>query len=64
MDRFRPYDRTQEVNPEARAAGARLIAEGQVVGADGKTLIYVNNRLEGNALNTIAAMLAQPPLPP
>jgi hypothetical protein len=29
-----------------------------------KTLIYVNNRLEGNALNTIAAMLAQPPLPP
>ena len=57
VDRFRPYDRTQEVNPEARASGARLIAEGQAVGADGKTLIYVNNRLEGNALNTIAAML-------
>ena len=36
-----------------------MIQDGMVTGRDGKTLIYVNNRLEGNALMTIAAMLEQ-----
>ena len=53
---FEPYDRVREVNPEARAAGQRLIAEGKAAGPSRKTFIFVNNRLEGHALSTIAAM--------
>ena len=56
---FQPYDRTREVNPEARQAGAALIAEG-VQAQDRQTFIYVNNRLEGNALSTIEAMVDLP----
>jgi uncharacterized protein YecE (DUF72 family) len=40
-----------------RAAGAALIKEGVEAAGKGKTFVYVNNRLEGNALETIAAML-------
>lgn len=54
---FKPYDRVKEVYPEARAAGKRLIVEGKQAGDKRKTFIYVNNRLEGNALETISAML-------
>ena len=54
---FEPYDRVREVNADARAAGATLIAKGKVAAAK-QTFIYVNNRLEGNALETNAAMLA------
>ena len=53
---FQPYDRLKEPYPEARVAGMALIAQGKAVGPDRKTFIYVNNRLEGNALETIAAM--------
>ena len=53
---FQPYDRTREVNDEARKAGAPLIADGlKAMGR--RTFIYVNNRLEGNALFTIEAMV-------
>lgn len=58
VDLFTPYDRMQEPNPRARAAGAKLIKDG-VTTAGRKTLIYVNNRLEGNALMTIEAMMAE-----
>lgn len=54
---FQPYDKTKEVNDEARKAGANLIKEGKSPDKQRKTLIFVNNRLEGNALNTIAAMV-------
>ena len=54
---FQPYDRVKEVYPEARAAGKKLIADGKKAGEKKKTFIYVNNRLEGNALETISAML-------
>ena len=54
---FQPYDRTQEVNEEARKAGAGMIVEGERYEPRRKTYIYVNNRLEGNALETIVAML-------
>jgi uncharacterized protein YecE (DUF72 family) len=54
---FEPYDRVQEPNDDARAAGAKLIANGKAASGEKKTFIYVNNRLEGNALETIAAML-------
>jgi uncharacterized protein YecE (DUF72 family) len=53
---FEPYGETKETNPEARAAGAALIQNGKK-NPKRKTFIFVNNRLEGNALNTIRAML-------
>jgi uncharacterized protein YecE (DUF72 family) len=55
---FQPYDRTQEVNEDARKAGATLVRAGKE-DPKRKTLIFVNNRLEGNALETIAAMLEE-----
>ena len=56
MKTFQPYDKTKEVNAEARTAGAALITEGAKAKGR-KTFIYVNNRLEGNALSTIEAMV-------
>jgi len=53
---FQPYDKTKETNEDARRAGASLIAEGKKAERR-KTFIFVNNRLEGNALQTIHAML-------
>ena len=55
---FQPYDKAREPNPGARAAGKGLIAEGKQTGNKRKTFIYVNNRLEGNALETISAMIS------
>jgi uncharacterized protein YecE (DUF72 family) len=57
---FEPYDSIKEQLPEARAAGRALIAEGKAGGPKRRTFVYVNNRLEGNALGTIAAMLEPP----
>jgi len=54
---FEPYDSIKEENPEARAAGRTLISEGKAAGPKAKTFIYVNNRLEGNAISTIEAMI-------
>lgn len=54
---FEPYDSLKEEYPEARVAGRKLVAEGRAAGAGRKTFIFVNNRLEGNALGTIAAMV-------
>jgi uncharacterized protein YecE (DUF72 family) len=56
---FAPYDRIKDPYPEGRAAGARLIQEARSRGDSTKGFIYVNNRLEGNALQTIAAMIEQ-----
>lgn len=53
---FEPYEGTKEVNEDARCAGTALIKGGKK-NPKRKTLIFVNNRLEGNALNTIRAML-------
>ncbi|MSU64244.1 MAG: DUF72 domain-containing protein [Pedosphaera sp.] len=55
---FQPYDKTREVNDEARKAGAALVKEGKAGDGKPRTFIFVNNRLEGNALETIAGMLA------
>jgi uncharacterized protein YecE (DUF72 family) len=58
VDTFAPYAEVQKVDPEARAAGGKLLAEG--AGASGRrTLVFVNNRLEGNALGTVAAMVEE-----
>ncbi len=56
---FGRYESVQDENPAARAAGRALIAEGQASGPKRRTFVYVNNRLEGNALGTIAAMLGE-----
>jgi uncharacterized protein YecE (DUF72 family) len=56
---FSPYDRIKDPYPEGRAAGARLIQETRGSGGRKQGFIYVNNRFEGNALHTIAAMLEQ-----
>lgn len=53
---FQPYQETKEINEEARRAGAALIQNGKK-NTRKKTFIFVNNRLEGNALQTIKAML-------
>ncbi len=54
---FAPYDKVKEPYPEARTAGAAMIKEGVAAGPQRKTFIFVNNRLEGNALATIAEMM-------
>ena len=56
---FEPYDQTKEPNADARAAGAELLREGAQAGPRRKTFVFVNNRLEGNAPQTIAAMIEQ-----
>jgi uncharacterized protein YecE (DUF72 family) len=56
---FQPYNETKEVNEEARKAIAQLIKLALVATGGNlvRALIFINNRLEGNALNTIAAVL-------
>jgi hypothetical protein len=56
---FSPYDRIKDPYPEGREAGARLIQEARSGAGGTKGFIYVNNRLEGNALETIAVMAEQ-----
>jgi hypothetical protein len=45
----------KEPNPDARAAGKALVVKGKAAGPGSRRFIYVNNRLEGNALETIDA---------
>lgn len=59
VKRFSPYERLHEVNAEGRAAAARLLRESLVENARRKVFLYVNNRFEGNALETIVAMLSE-----
>jgi hypothetical protein len=58
---YEPYDRVKEENPEARAAGRALITEGQAAGPKRRTFVFVNNRLEGNAISTVEAMVSARP---
>ena len=55
VERFQPYERIQEENPELRdglvQSVERAVAEGR------KLFAYVNNRAEGNAPLTIDAVL-------
>jgi uncharacterized protein YecE (DUF72 family) len=52
---LKPYDSVKDPYPKGQAAGADLIKTALRSGR--KALIYVNNRFEGNALQTIAAMI-------
>jgi uncharacterized protein YecE (DUF72 family) len=55
VDEFQPYDRLREEVPEARAAAAELIQSSRWHPRR-KTYLYVNNRLEGSALETVNAL--------
>jgi uncharacterized protein YecE (DUF72 family) len=59
VNTFQPYDRIKESYLEGRAAGSALISEGLAAKEKREVYIYVNNRLEGNALETIDEMLAR-----
>jgi len=52
---FSPYKQTKEVYPEARQAAADLVK--RMKEKKRNAFVYVNNRLEGNALRTIQAVL-------
>ena len=52
---FSPYKAVKEVNAEARSAGTELIKQAKQNRK--QAFIYVNNRLEGNALETIGAIV-------
>jgi len=56
---FKPYDTLKEEVPEARAAARNLIAQGQGAAPGRRTFVFVNNRLEGNALETIANVVRE-----
>jgi uncharacterized protein YecE (DUF72 family) len=55
--KFKPYKITQEINEDARAALQRLIDKHWVRLSRDGVYAYINNRLEGNALNTVLAVL-------
>jgi len=57
VDSFQPYDRLQEERPEARQSAARFLRAHLDQSNPRRSAVYVNNRLEGNALQTIAAIL-------
>ncbi len=54
---FRPYDHTHEINDEARTALQDLVTRGILKPSKDGSFYYINNRLEGNALLTILAVL-------
>ena len=56
VDFFSPYNEVKDPHPPAREAGATLIREG-AKHPERRTFIYVNNRLEGNAPQTLASMI-------
>jgi len=55
---FQPYAETKETNKEARAALRSLIQRSVASPTARPSYAFVNNRLEGNSPNTIAAALA------
>ncbi len=59
VDTFSPYDRTQAVDEASRESARALIEKARALSRR-KTFLFVNNRLEGNALNTIAAVVTPP----
>ena len=59
VDLFSPYDRIKEPYEEGRAAAAELIRRALAKTALRKLFLYVNNRLEGNALLTIRAIMEE-----
>jgi uncharacterized protein YecE (DUF72 family) len=57
VESFAPYDQIREEQPEIRQAAADLIKQLAEKPLGRRSYLYVNNRLEGNALTTIEAIL-------
>jgi uncharacterized protein YecE (DUF72 family) len=57
VEKFQPYKITQDINEDARGALQALVDKRWVRLARNGTYVYINNRLEGNALNTVLAVL-------
>ena len=57
VDSFQPYAETKEKNEEARTAIKTLIQRSKTSPTPRPSYLFVNNRLEGNSPNTIAAAL-------
>jgi uncharacterized protein YecE (DUF72 family) len=57
VEKFSPYRETQEINLEAREALKSLVRRSEQTPTKRPSYIFVNNRLEGNSPNTIAAAL-------
>jgi uncharacterized protein YecE (DUF72 family) len=53
VDTFQPYNETKQIDTDARSAGTDLMARQP----KGRSHLFVNNRLEGNAIKTITAMI-------
>lgn len=68
VEKFSPYEAVKEPFPEARDAAARMVEyvlqERKKMQKKRKLFLYVNNRLEGNALETIYATLMKSALCP
>lgn len=59
VDAFSPYDRIQAVDTDARQAAADLVRQSLAHAAARPSVLYINNRLEGNAIETIIAILKE-----
>ncbi|SKA80975.1 Protein of unknown function DUF72 [Prosthecobacter debontii] len=57
VEAFKPYTETKEVNVEARASAVRLARKLMVKGKPWPSFLFFNNRLEGNSLFTLLAIL-------
>jgi uncharacterized protein YecE (DUF72 family) len=60
---FEPFDAIKQIDEDARAAATAIIAEG-IAAPDRRTVLYVNNRLEGCAPRTIDALADEALTPP
>ena len=58
VDSFSPYDQVQQVDADARQAASDLAKRAIEQAGKKPSVLYVNNRLEGNSLGTIMAVLA------
>jgi uncharacterized protein YecE (DUF72 family) len=54
---FSPYREVKDAYPEGRAGAVRLVQTARASGGRTRALIFVNNRFEGNALETIGAVV-------
>jgi len=57
VKQFSPYRELQEANTEGRVSAVKLIRRGLKSGGKTKVSLFVNNRYEGHAPGTIAAVL-------
>ncbi len=57
VERFQPYTQVQDPNPAAREVIVDMILASLQQSRPGRAYVYINNRFEGSALGTIAAVL-------